>query len=192
MKNQPLLAAAILSLLGCNEPAATSSEPQPTRTHRLGVLEVKVPANWKASPEEQRARLAAAAVRRDPGASAAVLALSVGDSKAPALTLMTMEQTAEYSKSMGTVRDALETMETAMREGAATRGAALDFEGTCATTSCDILYQMGPTGARQRIWRVKGRFHSAGFTCAGEEGCAAMLKASLPAVSRDADSVDMR
>ncbi len=192
MKTQSLLATALLSLLGCKEEAATSSAPQSMQTHRLGALEAKVPANWTPSPEDQRARLAAAAVRRDPGASAELLALSVGDSHAPALTLMTIEQTAAYSQSMGSVRDAFESVETAMREGAAARGAALEFEGSCATTSCDIFYQMGPTGARQRIWRAKGRIHSAGFTCAGEEGCAAMVKASLPAVSRDADSVDMR
>lgn len=173
----------------CSEPAALAEAEQ---THSLNGLSVTVPSTWTLSPADQSARLQAAGVRRDPQAEVQVLALSAAPGPAPALSLMTIAQSVGYSREMGSVRSAMEGMEGAMREGAQSRGVALEFEGTCTATSCDINYRMGPTGARQRVWRNGGRMNSAGYTCAGEAGCAAMTTAVLPAPPASAESVDAR
>lgn len=174
--------------------ACSEASPEPAvdadQTHALNGLQVTVPSTWSLSPADQSARLQAAGVRRDPQAQVQVLALSAAPGPAPALSLMTIAQSAGYSQTMGSVRSAVEGMERAMREGAQSRGVALEFDGTCAETSCDINYRMGPTGARQRVWRDGGRVNSAGYTCAGEAGCAVMPSGALPPPPASADSVD--
>ncbi|MFK8002654.1 MAG: hypothetical protein AB8H86_23920 [Polyangiales bacterium] len=183
-----LLVVGIWSCSACGEPPPPVAEAE--QTHSLNGLQVTVPSTWTLSPADQSARLQAAGVRRDPQADVHVLALSAAPGPAPALSLMTIAQSAEYSQGMGSVRSAMEGMEGSMRSGAQSRGVALEFEGTCTATSCDISYRMGPTGARQRVWRDGGRMNSAGYTCAGEAGCAAMETAVLPPPPSSADSVD--
>jgi hypothetical protein len=139
--------------------ASACSKTPETKTIVLAGMRAVVPGSWSASADTAVQRLEAAGRRRDPAADLQVNAFGPSGSRAPSLTLISIQHSREYTQNANPRTMARDAVAEA-KQAASAQGIAIKSSHDCATHHCNFSMSLEGTVSshvRARSWRVDGR-----------------------------------